>query len=81
MQPSPLDFMQADQVLSTDALAAAHSALSMWTLEHCFPLLPYSAIVLESVPEGDIPPPHVVLSHKLNGTAGAHKNNGAGPPA
>ena len=71
--------MQADQALSADALAAAHSALSMWTLEHCFPMLPYSAIVMESVPEGDMPPADAVLSHKLDSIASTHKNNGAGP--
>lgn len=79
VQPSPLDFMQADEALTPDALQAAHSAQSMWTLENCYPLLPYSAVVLESVERREIPPSHLALSRNLTRPRDAHKNNGSGP--
>lgn len=65
MQPPPLDFLQADEALDKSAVAAAHSAMAMWTLEHCYPMLPYSAVVLESVAESEVPPAHLPLPKDL----------------
>lgn len=64
-KPPPLDFLQADEALDKSAVAAAHSAMAMWTLEHCYPMLPYSAVVLESVAESEVPPAHLPLPKDL----------------
>lgn len=49
---APYDVLVADEVLSEGEVAAAHAAMGMWTLASAAPLLPWSCIVLESVPEG-----------------------------
>ena len=71
--------MLADEALAPEAVAAAHSAAAMWTLEHSYPMLPYSAVVLESVEESQMLPAHVPLTRTLESSREAVKNNGAGP--
>ena len=51
MQAAPYDFLQVDDDLSQEQLDSARAQMSMWTAEGCYPLLPYSSIVLEAVPE------------------------------
>ena len=46
---SPL--LPPSQELPASEVAEARAASSMWTAEHLYPLLPWSCIVLESVPE------------------------------
>lgn len=48
---APFDCLVADEVLSQQEVDAALGAASMWTAEHSFPLLPWSCVVMESVPE------------------------------
>lgn len=48
---APYDFLVADAALSEREVAAARAAAGMWTAEHAYPLLPWSCIVLESIPE------------------------------
>ena len=78
-QPAPLDVLRADEALAPEAVEAAHSAMSMWTLEHSYPMLPYSAVVLESVPDSEVLPAHIPLSRKLDAPRDPHKANGVGP--
>jgi isoamylase len=47
---APYDFLAADERLSAREVAAARAALAMWTLEGSYPILPWSCVVLESVP-------------------------------
>jgi len=51
MQAAPYDFLEADHDLSPDQVDTARAQMSMWTSEGCYPLLPYSSVVLEAVPE------------------------------
>ena len=51
MQAAPYDFLQVDEDLSQEQLDSARAQMGMWTSEGCYPLLPYSSIVLEAVPE------------------------------
>lgn len=51
---APFDVLMADERLSEEDVAAAKAASQMWTLEHAYPVLPWSCIVLESVPGGDV---------------------------
>ena len=51
MQVAPYDFLHADDDLSQEQLDSARAQMGMWTSEGCYPLLPYSSIVLEAVPE------------------------------
>lgn len=51
MQAAPYDFLHVDDDLSQDQLDSARAQMGMWTSEGCYPLLPYSSIVLEAVPE------------------------------
>lgn len=48
---APFDFLAADDRLSEDDVATARAALDMWTSEHAYPMLPWTCIVLESVPQ------------------------------
>ncbi len=43
----------ADEALPAEQLRTALGAAAMWTTSHCMPLLPYSCVVLESVPEAE----------------------------
>ena len=49
---APYDILVADERLPAVEVSASRAALGMWTQEHCYPMLPWSCIVLESVPEG-----------------------------
>lgn len=49
-QPAPYDALVDDGALTPDQLAAARAAASTWLADGAYPLLPYSALVLESVP-------------------------------
>lgn len=51
MQAAPYDFLEADDDLSQDQVDTARAQMGMWTSEGCYPLLPYSSVVLEAVPE------------------------------
>ena len=51
VQPAPYDFLIADEVLSEASLSSAMAAGNMWTADSLYPLLPWSAAVLISVPE------------------------------
>lgn len=51
MQAAPYDFLEADDELSQDQVDNARAQMGMWTSEGCYPLLPYSSVVLEAVPE------------------------------
>ncbi len=51
MQAAPYDFLEADEELSQQQVNSARVQMGMWTSESCYPLLPYSSIVLEAVPE------------------------------
>ena len=51
MQAAPYDFLEADSELSQEQVDTARAQMGMWTSEGCYPLLPYSSIVLEAVPE------------------------------
>ena len=51
VQAAPYDFLQVDEDLSQEQLDSARAQMGMWTSEGCYPLLPYSSIVLEAVPE------------------------------
>lgn len=57
---APYDVLVADERLPAEEVAAQRAALEMWKLEHCYPMLPRSTIIMESVPEGVRPPmpPH-----------------------
>lgn len=47
---APYDILVADERLPEEEVAAARAAAAMWTLEHAYPMLPWSCVVLESVP-------------------------------
>ena len=51
MQAAPYDVFRADEVLSEKELRVALGAASMWTVAHAYALLPYSCVILESIPE------------------------------
>lgn len=51
VQAAPYDFLHVDDDLSQEQLDSARAQMAMWTSEGCYPLLPYSSIVLEAVPE------------------------------
>ncbi|KAL3147709.1 Iron-sulfur assembly protein 1 [Trebouxia sp. C0010 RCD-2024] len=48
---APYDFLHVDEDLSQEQLDSARAQMGMWTSEGCYPLLPYSSIVLEAMPE------------------------------
>ena len=51
---APFDILVADERLSAADVAAAKAAVGMWTLAHAYPMLPWSCVVLESVPIGSL---------------------------
>lgn len=51
VQAAPYDFLHVDDGLSQEQLDSARAQMGTWTSEGCYPLLPYSSIVLEAVPE------------------------------
>ena len=48
---APYDILIPDEELSAADINEARSVSAMWTAEHTYPLLPWSCIILESVPE------------------------------
>ncbi|KAI3435670.1 hypothetical protein D9Q98_001728 [Chlorella vulgaris] len=48
---APFDVLVADDQLPEEEVAAQRASMDMWKLEHCYPMLPWSSVVLESVPE------------------------------
>lgn len=43
--------LRADESLSQEDLTTALGVSSMWTAAHAYPLLPYSCVIMESIPE------------------------------
>ncbi len=56
MQVAPFDFLVADEVLSEEEVAAARNKVSMWLADGMYAMLPYSSLLLESVPDLDTLP-------------------------
>lgn len=54
-QVAPFDVLVADERLPEEEVAAQRASMEMWKLSHCYPMLPWSCIVMESVAELDIP--------------------------
>jgi len=50
---APYDFLRVDEVLSADEVQRARAASLMWTADFKYPMLPWSSIVLEAVPESE----------------------------
>lgn len=48
---APYDFLEPDEVLSVEEVGRARAAGLMWTADLSYPMLPWSAIILEAVPE------------------------------
>lgn len=53
LQTAPYDVMRVDETLSESQLAAALAVTAMWTAAHAYSLLPYSCVILESIPEAE----------------------------
>ena len=52
-QAAPYDVLRADESLSQEELTTALGVSSMWTAAHAYPLLPYSCVIMESIPESE----------------------------
>lgn len=52
-QVAPYDFLVADEVLSEGEVAAARRKAAMWLADGMYAMLPYSSLLLESVPDLD----------------------------
>ncbi|KAK9833179.1 hypothetical protein WJX74_009440 [Apatococcus lobatus] len=50
-KPAPYDMLVADSALSQASINTALAGTRMWTADHLYPLLPWSAIVLKSIRE------------------------------
>ena len=50
VQVAPFDFLVADEVLSAGEIANERQEASMWLGDGIYALLPYSSLILESVP-------------------------------
>lgn len=50
MQVAPFDFLVEDEVLSAEGIAQERREASMWLGDGMYALLPYSSLILESVP-------------------------------
>lgn len=85
---APYDILVADERLPQSEVAAAGAATAMWTVEHIYPMLPWSCIVLESVlaenqvqmpkersQELDLPPPRPVSSSSVAPSKDASKGS------
>jgi isoamylase len=51
---APYDCLIADEELPAEEVAAARAAAGMYAQEHAWPVLPWSCVVLESVPKGSV---------------------------
>lgn len=52
---APYDFLVADQALSEGEVLAARTKARMWLADGIYPMLPYSSLLLESVPDMEAP--------------------------
>jgi hypothetical protein len=50
VQVAPYDFLAKDAVLSTEDIARERREAAMWLGDGAYALLPYSSLILESVP-------------------------------
>eukprot|EP00887_Chlorella_sp_A99_P006221 scaffold3.g6221.t1 len=73
---APHDVLVADDVLPEAEAATARAAMAMWTQAHAYPMLPWSCVVLESVPAAAAPGPR-----RAGGAAAAGAPPQAAPPA
>ncbi len=53
---APYDFLVPDQALSGEDVRAVRAKASMWLADGLYPMLPYSSLLLESVPDKHAPP-------------------------
>lgn len=51
----PYDILAVDGRLSAEEVDAARSEMNLWTLNRSYPMLPWSCIVLESIPSNMVP--------------------------
>ena len=56
LQIAPFDFLVPDEVLSEEEVATARQKVSMWLSDGMYAMLPYSSLLLESVPDLDTMP-------------------------
>lgn len=54
-QVAPFDVLVADERLPAEEVTAQRASMEMWKLGGLYPMLPYSSIVMESVPEAAKP--------------------------
>jgi isoamylase len=77
---APFDVLIPDARLPEVEVAAARAAIGMWTLEHAYPMLPWSCIVLESVPEDAMENmPTVLASSSTSGDVAVAKGRTTKP--
>jgi len=55
LQVAPLDFLQADEVLSKEVVDGVHRDSHMWMADNFYSLVPWSCCVLEAIPWDDAP--------------------------
>ncbi|EIE26827.1 glycoside hydrolase [Coccomyxa subellipsoidea C-169] len=55
-QIAPFDFLVPDEILSEEEVATARQKVSMWLSDGMYAMLPYSSLLLESVPDLDTMP-------------------------
>ena len=77
-KPAPCDVLEADGALGEGAMVAALVQAAAWTREGQYPLLPWSCVVLESVPVGTLPQDPAVAAVESVGGAGASRTGGGG---
>ena len=59
---APFDCLFPDGALSEKEIKEARAGDAMWTAEHLYPVLPWSCIVLEAVPEAKVQVPRAAPS-------------------
>ncbi|BDA40513.1 Isoamylase 1, chloroplastic [Coccomyxa sp. Obi] len=76
-QVAPFDFLVADEVLSKEEVAAARNKVSMWLADGMYAMLPYSSLLLESVPDLDtLPTSRRATSFSTAAPTAAARTNG-----
>ena len=55
LQVAPLDFLQADEVLSQEVVDGVHRDSHMWVADNLYSLVPWSCCVLEAIPWEEAP--------------------------
>lgn len=53
---APFDFLVPDEAISEEKVAAARRKANMWLADGMYAMLPYSSLLLESVPDLDSMP-------------------------